>query len=169
MHYYRYFKWLCVQEVYLLFTRKQLLKCNQYNLNNDCHAICNFFLLTLSFKWLPCQLCPLSGSSPSPSVVRCMMGQVSARSVCSAKIVHTGLLSMTTVVFFKKKDKKRKKNRVEHYYATWVSLPLCFLMKSMILCSPSPGTLASERKTCKPKESSLVRTHDCQDLFHLIP
>lgn len=29
-----------------------------------------------------------------------------------------------------------------------IHAPLCLRMKSMILCSPSPGTLASDRKTC---------------------
>lgn len=31
------------------------------------------------------------------------------------------------------------------------ALPLCLLMKSIILCSPSPGTLASDKKTCRTK------------------
>lgn len=38
-------------------------------------------------------------------------------------------------------------------------VPLCLRMKSMILCSPSPGTLASDRKTWIKVKGSVTRKH----------
>lgn len=51
-----------------------------------------------------------------------------------------------------------------------IVVPLCFLMKSIILCSPSPGTLASDRMTCIKNSSELVTfsTLTCQELENKI-